>query len=107
VKILFDTNTPAPLARGLRGHTVTRTGKLQRQSLENGALLDAAEQAGFDVIITCDQNIAYQQNVTDKLTIVILSNHWPSLRPVAARIATIIDVVQPGEATRINVTELS
>jgi hypothetical protein len=109
VKILFDTNTPAPLARSLRRHQITRTGELQWQSLENGALLDAAEQAGFDVLIPCDQNIAYQQYVTDrKLAIVILStNHWPSLRPVAARIATIVDFVKPGKVTRINVTELS
>jgi hypothetical protein len=71
-------------------------------------LLDTAEQAGFDVLITCDQNIAYQQYVMDrKLAIVILStNHWPSLRPVAARIATIVDFVKPGKVTRINATEL-
>jgi hypothetical protein len=54
VKILFDVNTPATLARSLKGHQVTRAGQLGWQRLENGALLDAAEKAGFDVLVTCD-----------------------------------------------------
>jgi hypothetical protein len=53
LKILFDTNTPAPLAESLRGH-------------ENGALLDAAEQAGFEVLITGDQNVRFQEDFTDR-----------------------------------------
>ena len=57
MKILFDTNIPAPLAGSFRGHDVTRTGELGWQNLENGALLEAAEQAGFGVPITCDQNV--------------------------------------------------
>ena len=85
MKILFDTNAPATLARSLRGHQVTRTGELGWQSLANGALLDAAEKAGVDVLVTCDQNVRYQQNFTDrKLAVVSLStNHWPS--PLAGR----------------------
>jgi hypothetical protein len=108
VKILFDTNTPAPLARSLGGHQVTRTGELGWQSLENGALLDAAEQAGFEVLITCDQNIRYQQDFTDrKLAVVILStNPWPSMRPVAARIASLVDFVQRGQVSRVDVAAL-
>jgi len=62
VKILFDANTPAPLARFLRGHEVVRADELGWQGLENGALLAAAEEAGFDVLLTCDQNVPYQQN---------------------------------------------
>jgi hypothetical protein len=44
VKILFDANTPAPLARHLRGHEVVRADEVGWQGLENGALLDAAEE---------------------------------------------------------------
>lgn len=62
MKILFDANTPAPLARFLRGHEVMRADDLGWQGLDNGALLDAAEQAGFDLLLTCDQNVRYQQN---------------------------------------------
>ncbi len=109
MKILFDSNTPAPLARSLKRHQVIRTGELQWQSLGNGELLDAAEEAGFDVLITCDQNVAYQQNFTRrKLALVILwTNHWPTLKPLADRIATAVDFVQRGEVTQINPTELS
>jgi hypothetical protein len=46
VKILFDANTPAPLARFLRGHEVVCADELGWQALENGELLDAAERQG-------------------------------------------------------------
>jgi hypothetical protein len=84
---------------------VTRTGELGWQSLENGDLLDAAEQAGFEILITCDQNVRYQQNFTDrKLAVVILStNHWPTLRLVAARIASVVDFMQRGQVTTVDV----
>lgn len=108
MKILFDANTPAPLARFLRGHEVLRADELGWQGLENGALLDAAESAGFDLLLTCDQNVRYQQNLTSrKLALVVLSsNHWPTLRRVAARIATAVDFVQIGQIVRVDVTLL-
>jgi hypothetical protein len=108
VKILFDANTPAPLARFLRGHEVVRADELGWQGLENGALLDAAEQAGFDLLLTCDQNVRYQQSfVSRKLALVILfSNHWPTLRRIAARIATAVDFVQTGNIVRVDVAML-
>ena len=76
--------------------------------LENGALLDAAENAGFDLLLTCDQNVQYQQNFASrKLSLVILSsNHWPSLRRVAARIASAVDFVQTGQIVRVDVAAL-
>ena len=108
MKILFDASTPAPLARFLRGHEVVRADELGWQGLGNGALLDAAEQAGFDLLLTCDQNVRYQQNFASrKLALVILSsNHWPTLRRIAARIATAVDFVQTGQIVRIDVATL-
>jgi predicted nuclease of predicted toxin-antitoxin system len=108
VKILFDANTPAPLARFLRGHQVVRADELGWQGLENGALLEAAGQAGFDVLLTCDQNVPYQQNLTGrKLALVILSsNHWPTLRQAVAQIATAVDFVQTGQIVRVDVAML-
>jgi hypothetical protein len=108
VKILFDSNTPAPLAHFLRGHEVVRSDELGWQGLENGALLDAAENAGFDLLLTCDQNVQYQQNFASrKLSLVILSsNHWPSLRRVAARIASAVDFLQTGQIVRVDVAAL-
>jgi predicted nuclease of predicted toxin-antitoxin system len=103
VRILFDANTPAPLARFLAGHEVVRADELGWQNLHNGALLDAAEQAGFDLLLTCDQNVLYQQNFTGRsLSLAVLSsNHWPTLRSVAARIASRIEFVQAGQSGEI------
>lgn len=108
MKILLDANTPALLARFLRGHDVVRADELGWQGLENGALLDAAEQAGFDLLLTCDQNVPYQQNFASRrLALVILSsNHWPTLRRIAARIAAAVDFVQTGHIVRIDVAML-
>ena len=108
MKILFDANTPAPLAQYLRGHAVVRADELGWQGLENGALLNAAEQAGFDLLLTCDQNVRYQQNFTGrKLALVILSsNHWPTLRRIAGRIARAVDFVQTGQIVRVDVATL-
>ena len=87
---------------------MTRTGELGWQNLENGALLDAAEQAGFEVLIACDQNIRHQQDFTDrKLAVVILStNHWPTPRPVAVRIASVVDFMQRGQVRNVDVGSL-
>ena len=108
MKILFDANTPAPLARFLRGHQVVRADELGWQGLDNGTLLDAAEDAGFDLLITCDQNVPYQQNLTSrKLALVILSsNHWPTLRRVVAQISTAVDFAQTGQIVRVDVPML-
>ena len=108
MKVLFDANTPAPLCRFLRGHEVVRADELDWQGMENGDLLDAAEQAGFDLLLACDQNIRHQQNLTGrKLALLVLSsNHWPTLGRVAARIASAVDFVQAGQVVRIDVTKL-
>jgi hypothetical protein len=108
VKILFDHSAPAPLRRWLRGHEVVLAVTLGWQKLRNGVLLDLAERADFDVLVTCDKSIPYQQNFSDrKISVVVLSsNRWSRLRPVAARIATRIDFAQRGQVSRIDITEL-
>ena len=87
---------------------MVRADELGWQGLGNGALLDAAEQAGFDLLLTCDQNVRYQQNFSSrKLALLILSsNHWPTLRRIAARIATAVDFVQTGQIVRVDIAML-
>jgi hypothetical protein len=108
VRILFDANTPAPLARFSIRHEVSRADELGWQGLENGDLLDVAEQSGFDMLLTCDQNLWYQQNFqTRRLAIVILStNHWPTLRLFAAQVSTKVAFVRQGEVVRIDIAAL-
>ena len=61
--ILFDHGTPAPLRSFLKDHTVKKAKDLGWDELNNGALLDVAEEAGFEVLLTTDKNIRYQQNL--------------------------------------------
>jgi hypothetical protein len=62
--VLFDNGTPRTLARYLIDHhAVTEARARGWNELENGALLDAAEAAGFDVLVTTDKNLSYQQNL--------------------------------------------
>jgi len=61
MRILFDHGTPGPLAPFLTGHTVTKAKDRGWDTLSNGDLLAAAEIAGFDVLVTADKNIRYQQ----------------------------------------------
>lgn len=61
--------------------------------LENGELLKTGEDAGFDVMVTSDQNIRYQQNLKGrKLALLVLgSNIWPIVRQHGATIAAKVD----------------
>jgi len=74
--ILFDNGTPRGLARFLTGHSVEEARARGWEELANGELIDAAEQAGFEVMVTTDKNIRYQQNLkVRKIALVCLSIH--------------------------------
>lgn len=97
MRILFDKNVPIGVRRFLPDHqvqTFMQTG--WPVQLENGQLLAAGEHAGFDVMVTSDQNIRYQQNLTGrKLALVVLgSNIRPIVMLHSAEIASKV-----GEAT--------
>jgi hypothetical protein len=60
--ILFDQATPVPIRPFLEGHTVRTAAQQGWDKLRNGDLLTAAEEAGFDILLTTDKNMRYQQN---------------------------------------------
>jgi hypothetical protein len=64
--ILFDHGTPAPLRSFLKDHIVKKTKDLGWDTLSNGELLRAAEEAAFEIFLTTDKNIRYQQNLADR-----------------------------------------
>jgi hypothetical protein len=66
VLILFDHGTPKGLARALSGHTVHTAQSRGWDTLNNGALLNAAEEAGFELLLTTDRRIRFQQNLTTR-----------------------------------------
>ena len=99
MKILFDHCTPGPLRRYIPAHEVTRAGQMGWAAVQNGQLLKLAEDGDFDLFITCDQNMTYQQNMTGRtIAILVLGiQQWPELEPFAATVATTVDLMQPGE----------
>ncbi len=63
MRILFDNGTPRGLARFLSGHSVEEARARSWEELTNGELIEVAEHAGFDLIVTTEKNIRYQQNL--------------------------------------------
>ena len=63
MKVLIDQNVSAKLGRLLTGHEATHASSMGWAELANGVLLTAAEADGFEVFLTADQSIQYQQNL--------------------------------------------
>ena len=105
MKILFDQGTPNPLRTHLSGHTVQTVYELGWSRLENGNLICTAEQEGFDMLITTDQNLKYQQNLTNrKITIVVLqSTSWPRIQSVVAQVTATVNSVTAGGYIEVTV----
>ena len=103
MKILFDHGTPAPLRRHLPEHSVDRSAERGWDLLENGELLRRAEEDGYEVIVTTDQSIPYQQNLTGlRLAIVVLlTPAWPRVRHRTEEIRRAIEDVNPGEVREV------
>jgi hypothetical protein len=74
MRILLDHNTPAPLRYALRGHQVETAYERGWAELQNGDLIAETESAGFDLLITTDQGIRYQQNWADR-SLALSSEH--------------------------------
>jgi hypothetical protein len=104
--ILFDHGTPKGLARALPGHTVVTTQERGWDRLDNGALLDAAEEAALDVLLTTDRRIRYQQNLARrKLALVVLTGttKWSRVRLHVERIAAAVNAATPGSYVEIEI----
>jgi hypothetical protein len=101
--ILFDHSTPAPLIPFLQGHTVTKAKERGWDTLTNGELLAEAERAGFDVVLTADKNMRYQQNLTGrKIALVVLSTpRWPVVRLHIERVVAAVTAATPGSYTDV------
>jgi hypothetical protein len=97
-RVLFDVNVPRPASRFLSHHTVELADRRGWRELSNGELLAAAEGAGFDVLLTADRNLRYQQNLTGRrIAIVALStNRWAIVRAHQDLLTDAVDRARPG-----------
>ena len=97
MRILFDQGTPAPLRNALTGQAVSTAFEMGWSTLVNGDLLTAAESQ-FDVFVTTDHNLQYQQNLTGRrLAILVLPfANWPRLQKHLPAIVAAIENITPG-----------
>jgi len=105
MRILFDQGAPVAIGEFLSGHSIRTAYDEGWDKLENGDLLRAAENAGFDVLLTTDNSIAYQQNLKGrKIAIVLLTrNRWSMVQRMARKIVAAVSAAEPGSYAVIEI----
>ena len=105
MRILFDQATPVPLGPHLSGHNVSTAAQQGWDELRNGDLLKAAENDGFEVLVTTDKNMRYQQNLsTRKIAIVVLGKgNWPLIKPHVEKVVAAVNGAVPGSFTEVDI----
>jgi hypothetical protein len=105
MRVLVDHVTPAGIARFLKGHVVIKAKQQGWDRLTNGDLLARAEAAGFDVLVTADKNMRYQQNFTGRrIAVVMLSApNWPIVKLRLAEIASAVNGATPGSYVEVEI----
>ena len=105
MRILFDQGVPRGLAASLGSHDVTEARKLKWERISNGVLLKLAEEAGFDLLLTTDKNVRYQQNLADrKISIVVLGQSpWWLVREHLDAIVAAVNAATPGSYAEVDI----
>ena len=105
MRILFDNGPPNTMARSLIGHEVTFARQIGWEELENGQLIQRAEEAGYALLLSTDKNIRYQQNLTGrKIALVVLGNsRWPVVRLHLDKIVAAVNACTPGSYTQVEI----
>lgn len=104
MRILLDESLPRPFGSALTGHDVSTVSREGWTSLTNGELLRRAAER-FDVLLTADQNLEYQQNLTvlpvAVLVLVADSNRLESLEPLVPDVLEALKTLKPRTLLRI------
>jgi len=105
MRILLDECIPRKLKHSLSAHQCRSVPEEGWAGKKNGELLALAEKAGFQVFLTLDRGIEYQQNLQPRNIAVLLirtkSNRLADLLPRIAEIRASLDVLQPGQLAKI------
>ncbi|MBA3314446.1 MAG: hypothetical protein M3552_00665 [Planctomycetota bacterium] len=103
MKVLFDQGVPVPLRRHFAGTSVETVYERGWSRLTNGELIDQAEQEEFDVFVTTDQKLRYQQNLAGRsiAIVVLLSTSWPRIRQHIDDVVSAAAGVMPGDFVEI------
>jgi predicted nuclease of predicted toxin-antitoxin system len=104
MRILLDENLPRKLKQAFPGHLVTTVGEMGWSGRKNGDLLKLAEEV-FEVLVTVDKGIQYQQNFTDRqlilVTLIVVQNKISYLLPLIPRILKALQTAIPGQVINI------
>ena len=105
MKVLFDQGTPAPLRKALIGHEVETAFERGWSTLQNGQLIAAAESAGFEVFVTTDQSLKYQQSLAARTIaiVVLLTTSWPRIERQLPRVVKAVDESAPAGHTEVQI----
>jgi hypothetical protein len=105
VKIFFDEDAPRPLRRHLTGHDIITVQEMDWSGIKNGDLLTLAESHDFDVLLTFDRNLPYQQDLAarriDVLVVIVPNKKMETVLPLAPQILATLPTVRPGQVCRI------
>ena len=102
MKVLFDACVPKPLRKFLPGHEIRTAQEIGWDELQNGDLIRAAEGT-YDVLITADQNLRYQQNLRErKIALIVLpTNYMPTVLKLAPKVAHTLAGICAGDFVEI------
>ena len=105
MRVLLDQATPVQIRKFLIGHMVRTAAQENWNTLKNGELLTAAEEAGFAVLLTTDKNMQYQQNMAGRAiaVVVIGVQQWPALQPHVALVVAAVNAAAPGSFIEVNI----
>ena len=105
MNILFDHGTPAPLRKFFPEHDIDRSVEKGWELLANGELIHKAEEEGYDIIVTTDQNIRYKQNTRgiELAIVVLMATASPRIRNQTEEIRIATENIRPGEITEVPV----
>ena len=103
MNLLFDQGTPAPLRRHLPGHAVDTLWENGWSDTGNGELLDLADGEGYEVLVTTDESLPYEQSLAPRRVgiVVLLSTDWSMVRLRTEGIARAIELVRPGHTVEV------
>jgi hypothetical protein len=105
MRILFDHGTPSGIARSLPGHEITEAIERGWDRISNGELLARAEAAEFELLLTTDKQIRYQQNLKGrKIAIVVLGNSaWRMVRKHLDWVVAAVNAATPGSYAEVKI----
>jgi len=103
-RIILDEGVPRQVGDHLPRHSVTTVPIEGWASVKNGKLLALIGQAGFSAFISADKNLENQQSLHGRpfATLLLSTNHWPSIRQNVGKIAEALDACQPGSVTNVD-----